>query len=331
MSSPLLAVDIGNSYAKLGLFPSDRPASQELPSPAEVFEFATAEGPANELLEKLPSETLRWRVSSVNRAGFQRLAQFVRQHRPADDFQQLSYRDLAIAVLVDEPEKVGLDRLAAAVAANVLRPTHTPAIVVGCGTAVTVNLINETGAFLGGTILPGFRLAAEALFGGADFLPLARIQPNDEPPQVVGKNTIDAIRSGLFWGAVGSVREIMSRMKQELAVEPPLFITGGDLRRLSPLVASHSQYLPHLVLSGIAITSAENATPEADWDAGELGCGELVLELRKRLAALAPGSIFRLLAHDPAAREDLPAWCRMTGHTLVRASHPEYLLKRKES
>ena len=252
--SQLLAVDIGNSYAKLGLFSSTE-AAGVLPSPKEVFDFATADGPAADLLEKLPGETLRWRVSSVNRAGFQKLAHFVRQHRPADDFQQLSFRDLPIQVLVDEPAKVGLDRLAAAVAANVLRPANTPAIVVGAGTAVTVNLISETGAFLGGTILPGFRLAAEALFGGADFLPLARLQPNDEPPAVVGKNTDDAIRSGLFWGAVGSVREIMTRMKQELASEPALFVTGGDLRRLSPLVAEHAQYLPHLVLSGIAVAA----------------------------------------------------------------------------
>jgi tRNA 2-thiouridine synthesizing protein A len=78
-------------------------------------------------------------------------------------------------------------------------------------------------------------------------------------------------------------------------------------------------------------TSIDSAAGEAGWDAGDLGCGELVLELRSRLAAIPPGSTFRLLAHDPAAREDLPAWCRMTGHTLVRAAHPEYLLKRKES
>lgn len=78
-------------------------------------------------------------------------------------------------------------------------------------------------------------------------------------------------------------------------------------------------------------TSIDSTTAEASWDAGELGCGELVLELRRRLAAISPGNTFRLLAHDPAAREDLPAWCRMTGHTLVRAAHPEYLLKRKEN
>jgi tRNA 2-thiouridine synthesizing protein A len=74
-----------------------------------------------------------------------------------------------------------------------------------------------------------------------------------------------------------------------------------------------------------------SAAPAAHWDAGTLGCGELVLELRNRLLAIPPGSTLLLIARDPAAPEDLPAWCRMTGHSVVRASHPEYLLKRKEN
>lgn len=64
---------------------------------------------------------------------------------------------------------------------------------------------------------------------------------------------------------------------------------------------------------------AEPAPPEHhdDWDAGDMGCGELVLELRFRMDALAPGQVIRLRATDPGAPEDLPAWCRMTRHQLV--------------
>jgi len=70
---------------------------------------------------------------------------------------------------------------------------------------------------------------------------------------------------------------------------------------------------------------------DREWDAGELGCGELVLELRLRLDAMAPGQILKLRALDPGAPADLPAWCRMTGHTLVTQQHPVYLIRRKES
>ena len=70
---------------------------------------------------------------------------------------------------------------------------------------------------------------------------------------------------------------------------------------------------------------------DTTWDAGDLGCGELVLQLRFRIEQLEPGALLRLVAADPGARADLPAWCRLTGHALVAADHPVYLIRRKES
>jgi tRNA 2-thiouridine synthesizing protein A len=69
---------------------------------------------------------------------------------------------------------------------------------------------------------------------------------------------------------------------------------------------------------------------DATWDAGDLGCGDLLLQLRFRVEGLAPGAVLRLVARDSGARADLPAWCRLTGHTLVAAEHPVYLIRRKE-
>lgn len=66
------------------------------------------------------------------------------------------------------------------------------------------------------------------------------------------------------------------------------------------------------------------------WDAGDLGCGDLVLQLRFRIEQLEPGAVLRLVAVDPGARADLPAWCRLTGHALVAAEHPVYFIRRKE-
>jgi tRNA 2-thiouridine synthesizing protein A len=76
---------------------------------------------------------------------------------------------------------------------------------------------------------------------------------------------------------------------------------------------------------------ASKAEIVSEWDAGDMGCGELVLELRMRLTALPAGSHFKLIARDPGVPEDLPAWCRMTGHRLLQASPPEYLIERKTS
>lgn len=72
-----------------------------------------------------------------------------------------------------------------------------------------------------------------------------------------------------------------------------------------------------------------HSATSSEWDAGDLGCGELVMGLRLRLNGMAPGAILKLRATDPAAPEDLPAWCRMSGHTLVTIQHPTYFIQRK--
>ena len=72
-----------------------------------------------------------------------------------------------------------------------------------------------------------------------------------------------------------------------------------------------------------------DAAPPEGWDAGDMGCGELLIELRARLLPLAPGTLFQLVALDPGARVDLPAWCRLTGHAMVEAEHPVYWIRRR--
>jgi tRNA 2-thiouridine synthesizing protein A len=80
------------------------------------------------------------------------------------------------------------------------------------------------------------------------------------------------------------------------------------------------------------LPSVENGfVADLEWNAGELGCGELVLGLRLRLDAMASGQVLKLTALDPGAPADLPAWCRMTGHRLVNQQHPVYLIRRKEN
>ena len=80
-------------------------------------------------------------------------------------------------------------------------------------------------------------------------------------------------------------------------------------------------------------TTPEPSPGPADevWDAGHLGCGELVLELRMRLGRMRPGQVLELVARDPGAPADLPAWCRMTGHALVGERHPIYHIRRREN
>ncbi len=73
---------------------------------------------------------------------------------------------------------------------------------------------------------------------------------------------------------------------------------------------------------------SERAEADQQWDAGDMGCGELVLELRMRIARLVPGQVLKVIARDPGARADMPAWCGLTGHTLVSSEHPVYFIRR---
>jgi len=264
---PLIAVDIGNSSTKVGWFGDWPKGDASLPVAKQVWDSATSQPLAQAIADQLPAGPVRWRVASVHREGQRQLSEWALLHRPRDDFKILTHRDLPLEVRVDFPDRVGLDRLAAAVAAKFLasggrQPPDTknagsrPAIVVDAGTAITVDLVSADGAFEGGVILPGFRLTAEALAAGTNQLPLATFTGQDQPPPFVGKHTEGAIRSGLFWGAVGAVREVIERMSAGLSQQPHVFVTGGDLRHLAPLVSPHSQFVPNMVLSGIAIAAS---------------------------------------------------------------------------
>lgn len=253
----LIAVDIGNSSTKVGWFDEDQQTAP-LPQPSRVADFPTGNVPPRALLTHMPAQPVRWRIVSVHRLGEKQRIEWISSERPQDDCRVLVHTDLPLTVCVDFPERVGMDRLAAAVSANVIRKRGRPAIVVDAGSAITVDLVDATGAFQGGVIMPGFRMSAEALSSKADLLPLTAFSPEREP-SVVGKNTEDAIRSGLFWGAVGGVREIIDRMSVGLSPQPQVFVTGGDLRRLAERLGGEARFVPHMVLAGIAIATASDS------------------------------------------------------------------------
>ncbi len=100
----------------------------------------------------------------------------------------------------------------------------------------------------------------------------------------------------------------------------------GGTDRPPCLVRPHGEAPTGASAAGVA---PPHEVPVATWDAGELGCGELVLELRTRLRALPTESVFRLVARDPAAPVDIPAWCGLVGHSLLSADHPTYLIRTK--
>jgi tRNA 2-thiouridine synthesizing protein A len=108
---------------------------------------------------------------------------------------------------------------------------------------------------------------------------------------------------------------------------------GGDGRPVCVLqVPSLRAPAPVTGKQAMASASDSSAPRSADdsWDAGDLGCGDLVLELRVRLKTMKSGQVLKLTARDPGAPQDLPAWCGLTGHVLVHADHPTYFIQRRK-
>ena len=250
--SPLIAVGIGNTTVSLGVHDPNASGSARWQT---TFASETASLDPALFAVKLPQATCQWRVASVNRPAEQRLANWVRAERPEDDYSTLGHTDLPLSTNVEQPDRVGMDRLVAALAANRLRHPSRPAIIVDAGTAITVDLVDMAGVFQGGAILPGFRLVARALAAGTDQLPEADSLFAREAPRPIGKSTIEAIRSGLFWGGVGAINELVARATQQLTVSPQLFVAGGDAGLLAEHLSVDATFEPDLVLHGILLAA----------------------------------------------------------------------------
>ncbi len=248
----LIAVDIGNTSIKLGWFAE--PAS-DWPRAVQTLSLSTHDASTWQLLEQLPADESSWLVGSVHRDAEMQLTRWVAHRRPRDSYRKLENADLPIAIAVDFPERVGIDRLLAAVAANQLRDPERPAIVIDAGTAVTVDVVSADGAFQGGIIWPGWRMMAQSLAGNTDALPLVTAGLDEGPPAILGKSTEKAMRSGLFWGNVGAVREFIARLRADLPFAADIFVTGGDASRLASLACSDARHANELVLAGIVLTA----------------------------------------------------------------------------
>ena len=162
--------------------------------------------------------------------------------------------DLGISVRIDRPEAVGADRLVNAVAAHERYPGAL--IVVDFGTATTFDVISENGDYQGGVIAPGVNLSAEALHQAAAMLPRVAIQRTQS---VIGKDTVPAMQSGLYWGYVGLIEGLIGRIKAEYGKAMTVIGTGGlaNLFHKQTSVIDHLD--PDLTIRGLILIYDRNA------------------------------------------------------------------------
>jgi type III pantothenate kinase len=253
---PLIAVDVGNNRTKFGLF-GPAPGDEGLPEPSRTLAVANEETPFDRLaawLGEFPAG-LTWWVGSVNRPAATRLVAWLREHRPGEVIALLAAGDLPLDVALLRPDMVGIDRLLDAVGANRLRRPDRPAVVVDIGSAITVDLVSAEGVFRGGAILPGIAMSARALHTFTDLLPLIDTADLLAVPPAIGTDTVAAMRSGLFWGAVGSIRELVGRMVGQASQRTDVFLTGGAGPAVAELLGEDTRHVPHLTLAAIALVA----------------------------------------------------------------------------
>ena len=164
--------------------------------------------------------------------------------------------DWGFVIDVEQPNEVGADRLLNALAAH--QRYQGPLVVIDFGTATTFDVVGTDGAYLGGAIAPGINLSIEALHRAAARLPRIGI---GRPQSAIGRATVPAMQSGIYWGYVGLIEGLVERIRAEYGAPLKVIATGG----LAPLFAEATPVIetidPDLTLEGLRLLAARNAPP----------------------------------------------------------------------
>ena len=156
-------------------------------------------------------------------------------------------------IQMDDPASVGSDRIVIAVAA--LQEYRPPLALVDMGTATTIEIVDSGNTYLGGCIIPGVRVSAEALSSRASQLPGIQL---DKPRRVIGKNTVECMRSGIMYGAAAMLDGMLDRIEEELGKPVTVVVTGGMAQFIAPLCKREMKLERDLLLKGLNILYQKN-------------------------------------------------------------------------
>ncbi len=249
----LIAIDIGNTNITIGLFLEGQEQfiksipGRSQPELAECLKSAWGKIPiAKSSKEKKRDGVLV--VSSVKPAWTKLVKKIAK-----DAFDEKIYvigKDipLPITLWVDEPDKVGTDRLVSAAAAYAV--AEDAVVVADFGTAVTIDLVDGNGIFQGGVICPGLEISAQALKESTAQLPKVKITKPKEP---YGKTTNQAINCGLYYSAIATLQEVIRRYAEKIGRWPHTVLTGSAAEIIKDDCDFIDSYVPNLVVKGIAL------------------------------------------------------------------------------
>ena len=253
----LLVVDVGNTQTHFGTYRSGQLV--------EHWRFTTVRDSTADELGAVLRNLLELRGIGLADLDASIVSSTVPQLRPeweAMAARYLDHRMLAVgpgvktgmALRYDNPREIGPDRLVNAVAAY--ERVKGACVVVDFGTAVTFDPVSAEGEYLGGIIMPGVEISMEALTNRAAALPKIEL---GAPRSLIGKSTVDAIRSGVIYGFAGAVDGIMRRLRAEMGAETETIATGGLAEHIVPFTEEIDETDDLLTLTGLRLLHERNA------------------------------------------------------------------------
>ncbi len=248
----IVGIDVGNTAVKVAF------AGQPNAIVKRVSDADAMKSLAQTLCDLSRNDPADVRIASVNRAKTNELIEQTRTI--AGDqigFRQITHADLPIAIATEVPERIGIDRLVGAFGA--MKEYRLPLVVVDAGTTVTVDLVDASGVYCGGAIIPGLEMQTRALAAGTDALPQIDWQAGCESGDILSsevvpaQKTIAAIRLGILSSVVGGIERLVRLYGNPCRV----VVTGGDCHCIARALESSSQTFethlhPHLVCRTLA-------------------------------------------------------------------------------
>ena len=252
----LLAIDIGNTNLVIGCFQEDR-----LVFKARIATDSTRTSDQYGVEIKNMMEAYGVQVSDIEDCIISSVVPPVFNSVKTGVIKVIGKQPMVVGpglktglnIHVDVPSQVGSDRIVIAVAA--LAEYEAPLILMDLGTATTLEVVEPNNLYMGGVIIPGVRVSLDALTSRAAQLPGISL---DKPKTVIGKNTIDCMRSGMMYGTAAMIDGLVERMEAELGHRCTLVATGGMAQFITPLCKREIILEKNLLLKGLNILYKKN-------------------------------------------------------------------------
>ena len=256
----LLVVDVGNTQTHFGVYPDGSDAV------SQDWRFRTVPESTSDELGSVLSNLLALRglgFGDIDRSIVSSTVPLLSEEWAGMAGRYLGHEMLIVGpalrtgmpIRVDNPREVGADRLVNAVAA--FERLGRACIVVDFGTAITYDIVSDLGEYLGGIITPGAEISIDALYQRAAKLPKVELV---EPRALIGKSTVEAIRSGIMFGFAGQVEGILGRLRDELGEDTAVLVTGGLAGAVVPSVRATIDVVDdRLTLTGLRLIWERNA------------------------------------------------------------------------